>query len=513
MKSALSVVPKDAEKRLAQMEGRYRGLLEAAPDAIVVVDTAGRIVLLNAQAEKQFGYLRDELLGQQVTTIIPEGFAERLLADALRSVEDTLAQQIGGGIELLGHRKDGSEFPMEIMLSPLESGEGMLITAAIRNISVRKAAESHLAQMERRYRALLEAAPDAMVVVNTSGEIVLLNIQAERKFGYHRDELLGQQVKTIIPEGFAERLLADALRSAEDALAQQIGTGIELIGRRKDGGEFPIEIMLSPLQSSDGMLVTTAIRDITAHKATEAHLLRLNEHLVNGNALLATANADLEMFSSSVAHDLRSPIRQISGFAKILSQDYGQQLPAEANKHLDKIAHGAKQMGCLVDDLLHLAQIGRQALAVQPTALSSIVAAAVEALLPECSDRRVEWRLGKLRTVACDRGLMKQVFVNLLSNALKYSRPRDPAVIEVGQTTLNGERVIFVRDNGVGFDMQYADKLFGVFQRLHRASEFEGTGIGLATAERIIRKHGGRMWAEALQGRGATFFFTIVPVE
>ena len=212
-------IPNAAEKHLAQMESKYHGLLEAAPDAMVVVNQSGDIVLLNLQAEKQFGYRRDELLGQKVTNIIPEGFAERLIADDLRSAEDALAQRIGTGIELIGLRKDGGEFPIELMLSPLESAEGILVTAAIRDISARKTDEKHLAQMESKYRGLLEAAPDAMVVVNQSGDIVLLNLQAEKQFGYRRDELLGQKVKNIIPEGFAERLLADGLRSADDALA------------------------------------------------------------------------------------------------------------------------------------------------------------------------------------------------------------------------------------------------------------------------------------------------------
>ncbi|MEO8627964.1 MAG: PAS domain S-box protein, partial [Betaproteobacteria bacterium] len=254
---------------------KYRGLLEAAPDAMVVVNQAGEIVLLNVQAENQFGYRRDELLGQQVKSIIPEGFAERLLADGLRSAADALAQQIGTGIELTGRRKNGSEFPIEIMLSPLQSAEGTLVTAAIRNISVRKSAEKHLAQMEGRYRGLLEAAPDAMVVVNERGEIVLLNVQAEKQFGYRRDELAGQAVTNIIPQGFAERLLADGRRSAADALAQQIGTGIELTGRRKNGSEFPIEIMLSPLQSAEGTLVTAAIRNISVRKSAEKHLAQM----------------------------------------------------------------------------------------------------------------------------------------------------------------------------------------------------------------------------------------------
>jgi len=268
-------VRKEAEKRLARMEARYRGLLEAAPDAMVVVNQGGEIILLNLQAEKEFGYHRDELLGQKVTNIIPEGFAERLIADGLRSPADALAQQIGTGIELIGRRKDGAEFPIEIMLSPLDSAEGILVTAAIRDISVRRDAEKDRARMEARYRGLLEAAPDAMVVVNQGGEIILLNLQAEKEFGYRRDELLGQKVTNIIPEGFAERLIADGLRSPADALAQQIGTGIELIGKRKDGAEFPIEIMLSPLESSEGILVTAAIRDISLRKGAEEHLARM----------------------------------------------------------------------------------------------------------------------------------------------------------------------------------------------------------------------------------------------
>ena len=215
-------VRKAAEEHLGQMEGRYRGLLEAAPDAMVVVNQGGEIVLLNVQAEKQFGYRRDELLGQKVTNIIPEGFAERLIADDLRSAEDALAP--ADRHRHRAHRRGArtaASFPIEIMLSPLESAEGILVTAAIRDISVRKAAEEHLAQMEGRYRGLLEAAPDAMVVVNQGGEIVLLNVQAEKQFGYRRDELLGQKVTNIIPEGFAERLIADDLRSAEDALASR----------------------------------------------------------------------------------------------------------------------------------------------------------------------------------------------------------------------------------------------------------------------------------------------------
>jgi diguanylate cyclase (GGDEF)-like protein/PAS domain S-box-containing protein len=273
-------VVEDAKKDL-QVEARYRGLLEAAPDGMVVVNESGEIVLLNAQAENQFGYDRDELLGQKMTKLIPEGFAERLIADGTRTAAEALAQQIGTGIELYGLRKNGTRFPIEIMLSPLQSSEGILVTAAIRNISVRKDAEKHLGQVESQYRGLLEAAPDGMVVVNESGEIVLLNAQADKQFGYHRDELLGQKMTKLIPEGFAERLIADGTRTAAEALAQQIGTGIELYGLRKNGTRFPIEIMLSPLESPEGVLVTAAIRNISVRKDAEKHLAQLMRQIAH----------------------------------------------------------------------------------------------------------------------------------------------------------------------------------------------------------------------------------------
>ena len=309
-----SEITRDLSKTEASA-AKYRGLLEAAPDAMVVVNEGGAIVLLNVEAERQFGYPRDELLGQQVKNIIPEGFAERLISDGTRSTAQAFAQQIGTGIELYGRRKSGGHFPIEIMLSPLESTEGVLITAAIRDISVRNAAEKQLLQMEKRYRGLLEAAPDAMVVVNQAGDVILLNVQAEKQFGYSRDELLGQPVKNIIPEGFAERLIADGLRSAEDASAQQIGMGIELIGRSKTGGDFPIEIMLSPLESTDGILVTSAIRDITTRKRAEAQLLQKVEELNR-------SNRELEQFAYIASHDLREPLRMVASFMQLLSRRY-----------------------------------------------------------------------------------------------------------------------------------------------------------------------------------------------
>jgi PAS domain S-box-containing protein len=511
-------VRKAAETHLAQMEGRYRGLLEAAPDAMVVVNPAGEIVLLNVQAEKQFGYRRDELVGQKVTNIIPEGFAERLIADGTRSAAEALAQHIGTGIELAALRKDGSGFPIEIMLSPLQSAEGILVTAAIRDISVRKAAETHLAQMEERYRGLLEAAPDAMVVVNRAGEIVLLNAQAEKQFGYRRDELLGRKVTNIIPDGFAERLVADALRSAEDALAQQMGGGIELTGRRRNGSQFPIEIMLSPLASAEGILVTAAIRDITKRTAAAAQLMgkvdelnRSNEELGRFAAIAASANNELEAFAYSVSHDLRAPLRSLDGFSAVLLEDYADKLDDEGKDSLVRIRAASQRMGVLIDDMLALSLVTSSEMSPVRLDLTEMATDIVAELRQAEPLRQVEFVAAPGLFAVTDPHLMRIALANLLGNAWKFTGKRLRSRIEFGVKAHDGEQAYFVADNGAGFDMAHAAKLFGAFQRMHSTAEFPGTGIGLATVQRIVHRMGGEVWAEASPDHGATFYFALKP--
>ena len=243
----------------------------------------------------------------------------------------------------------------------------------------------------------------------------------------------------------------------------------------------------------------------------EIHQLNseLESRVAERTAQLKEANLELESFTYSVAHDLRAPLRHIAGFSGILMEECGPVLNAEAQRYLHRIQEGTRKMGQLVDELLTLARVGRQALSLQVAGLNSMVKEVIAMLQPEMEGRQVEWNISHLPFMECDPTLLKQVFQNLISNALKYSRPRSPAVIEIGQTDFDGASAIFVRDNGVGFNMKYADKLFGVFQRLHRSEDFEGTGVGLATVQRIIKKHQGRVWAEAELDKGATFYFTL----
>lgn len=245
-------------------------------------------------------------------------------------------------------------------------------------------------------------------------------------------------------------------------------------------------------------------RQIQERERAEHEIRRVNTELV-------ASNKELEAFTYSVSHDLRAPLRHIAGFANIVLDDYGARLEPEAQSYLQRVIAGTRQMGDLVDDLLKLSRLGRQELTRGSRDLQGLAHAAVSDFRAEAeaAGRRIDWRVDELPTTACDAGLMKQVFSNLLANAVKFTRTRERAVIEVGSTTKDGRMAIFVRDNGVGFSMKYADKLFGVFQRLHRVEDFEGTGIGLATVQRIIHKHGGQIWVEAKPDRGATFYFTL----
>jgi len=499
-------VRKNAERHLAQMEARYRGLLEAAPDGMVVVNQGGDIVLLNAQSENQFGYSRDELIDQKVTNIIPEGFAERLIADGTRTAAEALAQQIGSGIELTGRRKDGSEFPIEIMLSPLKSNEGILVTAAIRDITLRKKAEKHLVQMEGRYRGLLEAAPDGMVVVNQHGEIVLLNAQSENQFGYRRDELIGQRVTNIIPDGFAERLIADGARTAAEALAQQIGTGIELTGRRKDESEFPIEIMLSPLESDQGILVTAAIRDITVRKNAELNLIQKVEDLNR-------SNEELEQFAYVASHDLQEPLRMVASYTQLLSRRYKGTLDADADEFIAFAVDGANRMQRLIQDLLAFSRVGKRKLELFDLPSDRALRQALLNLSGAIKQSGALVTNGLLPEVKADEVQLTQLFQNLIGNAIKYHSSGVPHIhISAARNGLP-MWTFSVRDDGLGIDSQFFEKIFGMFQRLHKRDEFEGTGMGLAICKKIVERHGGSISVESKPGSGSTFHFTLAAIE
>ncbi len=366
-------------------------------------------------------------------------------------------------------------------------------------------------------QSVLDSMAEGLVAADEQGKFLIWNRAAEKIVGHGPADLpteeWSEHYGNYLPDGVT-LFPTEQLPLVRAIHGETSTTEIFLRNPKVAEGTW-IEARGAPLKDQDGTVRggVVAFRDITQRKSDEREIRKLNDELeervVQRTAQLEEANRELEAFTYSVSHDLRAPLRHMSGFTKILVEDFGPSLPADAQRYLRRIEQGALRMGLLVDELLNLTHVGRQSLAVQVTGLGSIVKDVQSLLGPEAEGRKVEWKIGDLPFVECDPTLVRLVFQNLIGNALKYSRPRSPAVIEIGQMKKDGQPVIFVRDNGVGFSMKYADKLFGVFQRLHRPEDFEGTGVGLATVQRIVQKHGGRVWTEAELDKGATFYFTL----
>jgi PAS domain S-box-containing protein len=369
--------------------------------------------------------------------------------------------------------------------------------------------------LDSQFRSLFEAAPDAILIVDRSGRIILVNEQTEQLFGYHRLELHGQLIEMLVPERFRNGHVAQRDAYIASPRTRPMGSGLALCGVRKDGTEVPVEISLSPLEGATGGQVIAIVRDVTERRRAEqelrntaAELSRSNEELQRLTIELSRSNDELEQFTHVASHDLQEPMRMVSSYTQLLGRRYKGKLDEDADEFIAYAVDGANRMQRLIEDLLTYARVGSRESAFEAVDLHSVVQSSLDDLQAPLSDSGGTVDVGDLPVVHGDSGSLTQLFQNLIGNALKYRGDKSPRVT-VTATSRNGHWEISVQDNGIGFEQEYAEQLFSMFKRLHPRERFEGTGIGLAICKKIVERHGGQIWAESEPGQGARFVFTL----
>lgn len=488
----LVAMARDVTER-KRTEEKVRLAVEAAPTAMIMVDESGTILLVNTQAERLFGYQRGDLVGRSIDMLVPARYRieHKKLRAGFSQVPET--REMAKAREIYGQRRDGTEVPIEIGLTPIVTQDGLVILSSIVDISERRSAEE-------RFRLAVESSPNGMVMVNPRGHIVLVNAEAERMFGYSRDELVGRGIEMLVPERFRTGHSAQREEYANKPERRLMGAGRDLFGLRKSGTEFPVEIGLNPITTPQGALVLCSVVDITERKQAQEVLEARSRELLR-------SNAELEQFAYVASHDLQEPLRMVASYTSLLAEEYGEKLDADAKLYIHFAKDGAERMQQLIHDLLSYSRISSRKRAPAPVSSSECLDLALANLRISLDETGCIVRRGELPTVLGDRSQIVDLFQNLIANAIKFRRGNPPVIEVMAEPGSVGVRFA-VRDNGIGMEPQYFEDVFQVFRRLHTKDEYPGTGIGLAICKRIVERVGGRIWVESVLGQGSTFYFT-----
>jgi len=490
-----------AEAALRESEEQWRAIAETLPDTIMTIDRDGTIQFVNRTVA---GLSRAQVIGTSVYGYIPEDFRTQLHS-YLQRVFDTGKS---ASFEMVGASPYGKNVWLASRLGPLLRGDRVVAaTMVTTDITSRKQAEEALRESEAKYRELADSITDPYFSVDADLRFTFWNTAAERWTGVSERDAIGRRVEEIFPE-FGGSTLDQITRAALERKEPQRVT-MDMTG---ESGTATFEFAIYPSRQG----ISVIAKDVTDRRLAEQEIRKLNTELErrveDRTAQLAYANRELEAFSYSVSHDLRAPLRAIDGYVRMLIEDGGDRLDPESRRRLGVVSASANKMGKLIDDLLSFSRLTRKEMEQAPIDMGDLAASVVQEVREVNPGRTVLVTVGALPRVLGDHSMMRQAWLNLVANAFKFTRHTPDARVELGATREGDDVTFFVRDNGVGFDMQYAHKLFGVFQRLHSESEFEGTGVGLALVQRIIHRHGGRIWAEAEEGKGATFLFSL-PVQ
>jgi PAS domain S-box-containing protein len=502
------------ERKRSEEERRYntqllKTMTDNASSMLFMVDAAGLGTFVNPAMERITGYQAEELIGQVVHDKIHHshpGARPYPLSECPLSGTVRMQKPVRG--EDLFVRKDGTFFPVRYSASPVfRDSVPVGAVIEVQDVTESKAAEEEV----RKQAALLSLAHDAILVRDSESQVIFWNHGAENIYGWTAEEAIGRVTHELLQTRFP------VSREAVDVALQERGEWEgELTHITRKGTAIVVASRQSLRRDERGAAaaILEINRDITERKRAEEEIRKLNDELeqrvIERTTDLEAINKELQAFTYSVSHDLRAPLRHMAGYAELLQKSAASILDEKGRRYMMMILESAKRMGDLIDDLLAFSRIGRAETQKTMVSLEQLVKEALNEVRQETDGRNIGWRIGALPDLYGDRSMLRLALVNLISNAIKFTRTRPQAEIEIGCADgKEDEIVVFIRDNGVGFDMKYVNKLFGVFQRLHRAEEFEGTGIGLATVQRIIHRHGGRVWAEGLVDRGATFYFSV----